>query len=286
VRFVRKIGGIVLAAWGAIRIVVDSLESIRATASYARIAYVHVLAAPSSTELTVVVIVVGSGLIFSDEIKRGIDHLRGNPTQQLPPAGMGTFKGELTAVKIPAPPRPAISVEVRQVKIKPDHLTVVVGADGQLRCECNAFVETYIVNTVDVPTTIKTADLILRSPDSEYRGSLLTIGNDFEIVRDVKGWQGALATVFGKAQPLEDLAARFNSKVFDRYHGTLGWLRFSLKSVLTDDLERLKSGEGATATVIIVDALGDNHQGTCDGPWQGSGTVVKRPRPGWESGSA
>ena len=69
---------------------------------------------------------------------------------------------------------------------------------------------------------------------------------------------------------MDDLATKFNSKVFEYPRGDLGWLRFRLEGVLTNDLERLKNGDGVTVAVALVDALGRPHEGTLREPWERS----------------
>jgi hypothetical protein len=66
------IGGVLLATWGFVRGIVDLLESIRATRCYAEFLYAHRYAAGAllsgSGLLTVVLLIVGAGLIFSESL--------------------------------------------------------------------------------------------------------------------------------------------------------------------------------------------------------------------------
>lgn len=68
----KVIGGWLLAIWGAVRAVVDLLGSIDATKQYAEFLYCHWYLAfpliPKSALLTAGVILMGSGLIFSDRL--------------------------------------------------------------------------------------------------------------------------------------------------------------------------------------------------------------------------
>jgi hypothetical protein len=179
-----------------------------------------------------------------------------------------------------------ISIELKQVKIKADPLTVFVSGENQLRCETDVFVQAYVVNTMQTATTLKTAELSMECASGHsYRGLLQPIGNDFQIVRNAIGWREALATVFGQAKPLNDLAAMFNSHSFVHAHGTLGWLRFTVQQVLTNDIESLRIGEKATAKVVITDGLGRSHSGTLTGPWESTETTVVNT-PDWKKRTA
>jgi hypothetical protein len=70
----RKVAGWMLAGWGAIRGIVDLLESIKATRDYAdalyHLRYLSFGLAPS-TELTIAVLAVGGGLMFAEPIHKG-----------------------------------------------------------------------------------------------------------------------------------------------------------------------------------------------------------------------
>jgi hypothetical protein len=64
----KKIVGFLLAVWAAIRWIPDLLESIQATEKYGRWLYVH-FSVPRSGVLTIVILVIGLGLIFSETIE-------------------------------------------------------------------------------------------------------------------------------------------------------------------------------------------------------------------------
>jgi hypothetical protein len=66
----RKAVGICLAVWGGIRLVVDLLESISATRSYAQSAYLQLASTPSSATLTVAVIATGAVLLLFEPITK------------------------------------------------------------------------------------------------------------------------------------------------------------------------------------------------------------------------
>ncbi|HSY33914.1 MAG TPA: hypothetical protein VLA42_18180 [Verrucomicrobiae bacterium] len=65
-----------LVAWGIIRFIPDLLESIQATAKYGKWSYAHLLVFPQSALLTIVVLVIGLGLIFSDTIQKKLHEWR------------------------------------------------------------------------------------------------------------------------------------------------------------------------------------------------------------------
>jgi len=64
----KRIGGFLLLAWGVIRFIPDTLESVQATGRYAKWAYQHA-SIPHSWMLTVVILVVGVALVFSEDIE-------------------------------------------------------------------------------------------------------------------------------------------------------------------------------------------------------------------------
>jgi hypothetical protein len=67
-RGLRRLGGSVLMAWGAIRFLPDLLESMQATVKYGKWVYAH-LSAPQGLPFTIAIIVIGIGLIFSETIQ-------------------------------------------------------------------------------------------------------------------------------------------------------------------------------------------------------------------------
>src|SRR4051794_23726558 len=79
----RKILGTSLEIWGGIRIVVDLLESIEATRSYARIAVLQLVSAPSSRTLTATVIAVGLALMFYEPLRDFVKNLGNDDVQTL-----------------------------------------------------------------------------------------------------------------------------------------------------------------------------------------------------------
>jgi hypothetical protein len=75
-RVVKKVGGWLLAIWGAIRLPVDTLESLKATRHYAELLYCHRLAiflSPRSFLLTIGILLIGVGLILSDRLLASLD---------------------------------------------------------------------------------------------------------------------------------------------------------------------------------------------------------------------
>jgi len=66
---IRKVIGVLLEAWGGIRIIVDLLGSVDATKEFANSAYVQIVGTPSSTTLTVTVIAVGLVLLLFEPVK-------------------------------------------------------------------------------------------------------------------------------------------------------------------------------------------------------------------------
>jgi hypothetical protein len=67
----KRIGGAVLTLWAAVRWIPDLLESVQATERYGRWTYAY-LGAPRSGLLTIAILIVGIGLIFSETIQRKI----------------------------------------------------------------------------------------------------------------------------------------------------------------------------------------------------------------------
>jgi hypothetical protein len=72
---VKKVIGVVLTVWGAIRYIPDLLESGQATAKYGKWLYAH-LSFPRGGYLTVALFVMGIGIIFSSVIEKWIQELR------------------------------------------------------------------------------------------------------------------------------------------------------------------------------------------------------------------
>ncbi len=71
-KWIKKMLGWLLGAWGLVRGGVDLLESIKATHEYAALLYSNrylAVALFSFRNLTVTVIVVGGGLIFNEQIQ-------------------------------------------------------------------------------------------------------------------------------------------------------------------------------------------------------------------------
>ena len=167
---------------------------------------------------------------------------------------------------------PAIAVEIRELQVRADPFTAKV-TDGTVCCSCDVFARVYLVNTVDVPTTVKNARIHIVTPKKEYHGQLLSMGDAYQIIKDVKGFRGALAVILNPRERLSDLSADFNSQMFVRAYGREGWLRFRVEDAVAGDLETGSAG------IVILDALGGEHIGKGIGPWQTSGTVMKARDP-------
>jgi hypothetical protein len=73
---IKRIGGILLVIWAFIRPIVDLLESLKATRHYAEFLYLHAASiislSPRPSLLMVGILLVGTGLIFSDSVQRFI----------------------------------------------------------------------------------------------------------------------------------------------------------------------------------------------------------------------
>lgn len=96
-----------LGIWGVIRIIVDLLESVQATAKYAHSAYISAIAAPQSEVLTVAVLIVGATLLYGEEIRTATTRLwHGDEKKQskTTPATMSVYEFRMDPVRYKTDP--------------------------------------------------------------------------------------------------------------------------------------------------------------------------------------
>src|ERR1700734_2305863 len=76
----KKMGGWLLVAWGTIRVLPDTLESVQATAKYARWMYVHAgLLEVSGGRTTLLILLVGMALLLSERLAKAFRGFKQRP---------------------------------------------------------------------------------------------------------------------------------------------------------------------------------------------------------------
>jgi hypothetical protein len=218
----------VLLAWSVVRFVPDLLESMQATAKYAKWSYAH-LAAPHSGLLTFAVFFIGIGLIFSETIQRSI--------QQMPRLGI-VGDADLLLQEL----------DISDIAIAPDWASYEIDLGAFARIE---------VASLDKPRTIKHFVIEMTAPD----GTLYTAQSEYEVgkydykhdIHKKDSW--GFPIVDTVREPMDDLAGKVRIPIQPYTHVPRAWVRFEIKNV--------KQGHEpthCTIKIFAVDPSGARHE--------------------------
>jgi hypothetical protein len=232
-RRLKRIGGFVLLAWGVIRFIPDALESIQATAKYAKWSYDH-LAVPRSGLLTLAIVLVGIGLIFSETIQKSI--------QAWMTASGITGNADLMLQEL----------NLSDIKI----------TNGGASYEINlaAFVRIDVAS-LDKPRTVKRFEIEMVAPDGTlYRANSEYEVGEYDHVYDIaKKDSWGLNRVERRREPMEDLAARVRTPIQPATHVPRAWVRFEINGV-----KQGHEPKNCTIRIFAIDPSEMRHEITTD----------------------
>ena len=193
-----------LLVWGVVRFIPDLLASMQATAKYAKWSYTH-LASPHSGLLTLIVFVIGIGLIFSDTIQKSI--------QQMPNSGI-VGDADLMLQEL----------DLADLEIIQGGAAYVVNLAAFVRME---------IASLDTPRTVKRFEIEMIAPD----GTIYRANSEYELgaydyhheVSKKDSW--GMTRIERIREPMEDLAAKVRNPIQPNTHVPRAWVRFEIPGV-------------------------------------------------------
>lgn len=227
---VKKVCGLVLIIWGAIRFIPDSLESAQATAKYTRWLYNH-FGVPHNLLLTVAIVIIGIGLIFSESIQKKLSGRASSKEKG------GANNPQLTGFVEEFIADAYVDLEESPLPIQEPNCW-------------NVLVRIYVVNESSVPTTTMGYELRFSVGEEQYKGNYIPMpygasspfpGKDFFAVAPQK-FADFETAVFN--DPLTRGIGRPNL-----------WIRFKVEGLAT--VRPARTAE--KVTVAITDAFGRTH---------------------------
>jgi len=244
---VNKVLGWILAGWGAIRAGVDLLESIKATHQYALTIYQYRYLAVglfSSKGLTISVIVIGSGLIFSDNIQRVVAGVLARKRDKELQSGP-EIDGEVY--------RMATSPRVMEWELVKQMLKGSGRKDDPL-VDTDILVEMYLVNK----SSDRTRYIREMRLSAEIDGTRISfvrqpdlLAEEFNGKREY-GIREAKDTFREDPEPLKQLAGELPLALAPEQPAE-GWVRFMAKQINPD---KITSG---TVTLKVIDSVGTEY---------------------------
>lgn len=200
-RRLRKLLGLLFLVWGGIRFVTDLLESVEATAKYAKWSYEH-LSAPHSTLATVVIIVVGIGLIFAEKVQALVSE-----------SGIVGHADLLVQ-----------ELDLHDLRITNGGAAYSVNLAAFVRME---------IAVLDKPRTVTHFEIEMTARDgTRYRATSEYELGHYDHVHDVSrrdNW--GFKTSEKIREPMEDLSARVRNPILPGTHAGRAWVRFEIPNV-------------------------------------------------------
>ncbi len=233
-KFVKKVMGIVLLIWGAVRVIPDALESAQATEKYAKWFYAH-LAAPHSAFLTLGIVVIGLGLIFSETIQHHITAF--------------WKSAEITGI-----------ADLMLQELDLGDLRIINGG-AAYAINLAAFARMEIA-VLDKPRTVTHFEMEMTGPSQiEYRAKSEYDLGEYDYVHDETrhdSW-GLRNLVDRVREPMQDLMPLVRNPIQPGTHVGRAWVRFEIPDVRGGDEPR-----NCTIRIYAVDPSGKKHEITTD----------------------
>lgn len=232
---IRRGMGLLFLAWTVVRFIPDQIESFRSLEKYAKWAYLY-LGAPHGLVWTLLILVVGIGLIFSETIEHKIRQW--TKTSSLGLAGDADIMIQ--------------ELDISDLEISRDW-SYVVNLALFVRME---------ITSLDKPRTVKDFEIEMTAPDSTiYRAKSQYELGAYEHVHDVEAKDNwGMATFERIREPMADLAAKARTPIQPGTHLGRAWARFEIPQVKQGH-EHYK----CRFKIFAVDPAGERYRIATDG---------------------